>query len=185
MNSRSRSSAFQANAVSSSSLGQRQSSRQSKRDRNESDDDEEEEIQIVTSHSNNTSSNMMARSSLSQSVASHPDDKFLYHEFKMDKQYITYEMKVSEKDKTNWNKLNVDAQNLCIKRLVRYILFRSSKKETITRDKLADVLNAIDTTYKKVLNPCLQKVTTILRNDFGYDLILESDIIGLEHSKLS
>ena len=92
-------------------------------------------------------------------------------------------MKVSDKDMTNWNKLNHDAQNLCVKRVVRYILFRSSKKETISRDKVADVLNTIDSTYKRLINPCLQKASKLLKDDFGYDLILESDIIGLESTK--
>ena len=185
MNSRSRSSASSAPSGSSQSLrpSQRLSNSSKRRSRDDDDDNDEQEddndnVGIVRNENSSSSS-----SNNNTSSSGDHEDKYLYTDFKKDELYITYDMKVSDKDMTNWNKLNQDAQNLCVKRTVRYILFRSSKKESISRDKIADVLHSIDSTYKKLINPCLQKASKLLKDDFGYDLVLESDIIGLESSK--
>lgn len=100
------------------------------------------------------------------------------------KVYITYPVKLSAKDIGNWNKQTKDAQDLCIKRVMRFVLYRSSDKEhQITRDKIGDVLTEIDGSYKNLTTPCIHHVQEILKKDFGYALTEQSDIIGIEATK--
>lgn len=89
-------------------------------------------------------------------------------------------MKLSSKDTSNWNKQNKDVQQLCIKKIVRFILYRSSKREPITHDKIGDVLATLDSSYKKLATPCIFYVQEILKKDFGYNLTEHNDIIGVK-----
>ena len=155
------SSSSSSNSSSSSAISEE---RQSSRRRLTQNNEEESNATDLNITENN-------RSSLSQ---------YKPNDLSSDKVYITYPMKLSSKDIANWNKQSKDVQQLCIKRIVRFILFRSSKREPITHDKIGDILAILDSSYKKLATPCIYYVQEILKKDFGYNLTEHNDIIGIK-----
>lgn len=102
-------------------------------------------------------------------------------QFAMERRYIEDHILPEEgtkSDMNKWNKLSLDAQELCIKTIARLFILKGSKNEVITSTHIGDALGALDNTYKSVKNPVLSRVQDKLRRSFGYVLVSSDCIIG-------
>ena len=90
------------------------------------------------------------------------------------------ELKLSEKDAMLWTHLNDEVQKLCLKSVIRSILFRSSRNETITRAQIGEVITTVGGAAKLVdkrhTTAILYHANEILKKDFGYHLLCLNDL---------
>jgi len=88
----------------------------------------------------------------------------------------------SEREHVAWNKLARDAQNQCVKKIVRLFIMRASKQESVNRPRVSDVLKEVDPNYRKHINVVLHIVQIILYDTFGYILTEAENLIGNSES---
>lgn len=94
--------------------------------------------------------------------------------------------KLSAKDDFKWKNLSKDAQNLCVKTLVRFFLFRASKNEIITRTAIAEQLTKAgneSTNFRNHASAAKYFANEILEREFGFTVVNASDIIGYNDDK--
>ena len=95
--------------------------------------------------------------------------------------------KISAKDDFKWKNLSKDVQNLCVKTLVRFFLFRASKGEIITRTAIADQLTKAggESNFRSHAVAAIHYANEVLEREFGYVLVNASDIVGYNEEKFS
>ena len=76
-------------------------------------------------------------------------------------------LKLSTKDTNAWDSLSIDVKNICIKSVVRYVIFRANRNESIARTTFAEIIGKVDESYKKYLNPCLFHANQVLVEQFA------------------
>lgn len=71
----------------------------------------------------------------------------------------------------NREKLSQDGKKSCIKTVLRFILFRANRSESISRITLLELLGKLDAAYKKQANAVLYHANNALKTQFGLTLL--------------
>lgn len=83
---------------------------------------------------------------------------------------------VASKIKDAWQRLSHEARTLCLKTVVRLLVFKAGQKESVSRSTINETLVKIDPSYKIYTLVVIDVARVILREDFGFNLISESDL---------
>mmetsp|Transcript_6489 Transcript_6489/g.10924 ORF Transcript_6489/g.10924 Transcript_6489/m.10924 type:complete len:347 (+) Transcript_6489:43-1083(+) len=94
----------------------------------------------------------------------------------------TAQLDIADKDERNFKDIPVDAQEQCVKAVVRLLFFKGSRRENITRTVVQDELAKLDPAYKKLANIVIAKAQDELYNLWGAGLVHTNDILGCEDS---
>lgn len=92
-------------------------------------------------------------------------------------------MKALDRENAKFLALSVEIQNQLVRAVARLCLFRGTRKETLSRAIISDVLNKIDPDYKKHVSACLERAQKLLFEASGYMLLTAADIKGLKEGK--
>lgn len=129
----------------------------------------------------NQSKSSRRRSSLVSSVSSIEDNfnyNFEYYPEDSPTKYEYSQFSLSDKELSKWLALSNDGRTQCVKSVVRLFLTKSSRKESVQRTHVNDVLEKIDASYKKFTNAVLYFTQKKLYNCFGYILTPCYKVIG-------
>jgi hypothetical protein len=109
-----------------------------------------------------------------------------------------------EKEMDKFHKLSADAQALCVKSVVRLFVMKGTilacpifaacsdskmstvsgaRREMINRLKVQEVLEKIDSEYKKLANAVLAISAQELKDVFGYQLVTGQELVGMKDGK--
>ena len=84
---------------------------------------------------------------------------------------VINKMTVEENQEKKWNTLTVDSQTLCVKTVVRLLLMKGARKESLNRTHLGDTLGKLDPNYKKHIDAILLESQKVLEGVFGYTVV--------------
>ena len=84
--------------------------------------------------------------------------------------------KPSIKESDSYYKMSEDQRNKCCRLVVRLLLMKAARNESVTRAVVADVLASFDPIYKKHVSVVISEAKVILSATFGYNLLCGSQI---------
>lgn len=95
------------------------------------------------------------------------------------------EISVSDRDQANFNRLPEDARNACIGAVIRLMLCRATKNETVTRARISDTLKGVHSASGSCISVVLKEAKKSLLDTFGLLLVEGSQVpaSGAEGSK--
>ena len=88
-----------------------------------------------------------------------------------------------EKQIVKWQNLSSDAKAVCIKTVVRFLVMKGARKESVTRAHISDCLGKVDSNYKKHLDMVLVESQKVLNENFGYTVTTGDEVRGCEGKK--
>jgi hypothetical protein len=98
-------------------------------------------------------------------------------------QHLALELGLTEKQEENWSKVSVEAQNQCVKAVVRMLVTAGSRKEPLTRAKVLDCVSKVNADYKKHASKILVEAHKHLHITFGYSIITGDKVKGTKKGK--
>ena len=84
----------------------------------------------------------------------------------------------TEKQDHAWGQVSKQAQQQCIKAVVRLLVTAGTRKETLSRDKIIKCIETVSKDYKKHANKILEEAQKHLFATFGYNVITGKSVSG-------
>lgn len=84
---------------------------------------------------------------------------------------VIMKMTVEENQAKRWSLLSLDSQTLCVKTIVRLLVMKGTRKESLNRTHLSETLGKLDANYKKHIDAVLLESQKVLEGVFGYTVV--------------